>query len=293
MENTPATKDTNNLTNATTNAKNIATVVTLGVVAFSVYQLSSIFSKGDNQKDNEDKTNKAIADIGVNQNQLTKNILVYRTAAETIFGELSNRILVVNLYDFNKIRAQLDGYNTDELKMIIKEFGTRPNRLFNLLEVGGGGSLFDWFDAVLDDTERETIRQYFVFTGLDKAPKKGMALWFNVAPTAKLATTGLLWKPFYLKMPAVNVYPATGNIQYLNANYNNKNVSIKPMGFGVLGVLTGLDGGAKTVAAKGVSEIVKIKITDTRLTEWYGKEIWINTRFLNQTPAPNTTNFPK
>jgi hypothetical protein len=298
QENTP--------TNITTphslgeNAKTIAMVgIGVGVLALG-YKIVGMFGN-DEQAANEKKTVQTIKDIPVNTSKINSNILVYRTAAETIYGELTNHVLIVDTYSFANILAAIKGFNTDELKQTVKEFGIRSAKLFNLVEIGGGGSLFEWCDVILDKTERETIKEIFVFTGLDKLPTMGMRYFFDYSDKGwfdkenPMRLVAAAWKPFMKTTSMRLVYPIKGNSQWLNVLEQNGTVytarSIKAAGFGPIGNYVSFD---SANVVNGIVQTIAIKVTDARLGSWVGKTFWINSREMNQVPAPNNiTLYPR
>jgi hypothetical protein len=282
------------------NAKTIAMVgVGIGVLTLG-YKIVGMLDNSE-QAANEKKTVQTIKDITVNTSKINSNILVYRTAAETIYGELTNHVLVIDTYSFNDILAAIKGFNTDELKQTVKEFGIRSAKLFNLVEIGGSGSLFEWCDVILNKAERETIKEIFVFTGLDKLPEMGMRYYFNYNDKGwfdkenPMRAVAALWKPFTKTTSIRPVYPIKGNSQWLNVLEQNGTVytarSIKAAGFGVIGNYVSFD---TANIANGIVQQIAIKITDSRLPAWIGKTIWINSREINQVPAPNNlTLYPR
>ncbi len=280
----------------------LKTVAIIGIGAGALILANKFISAAGNEVENknEKKTDQVIKDIPVNTSKLSSNTLIYRTAADKLYTELSNHVLVVDLYDFGNIRNAIRGFNTDELKQVVKEFGMRPAKLFNLFEAGQAGSFFEWCDAILDKTEREAIREIFVFTGLDKLPEQGLKYyfeydddgWFDSENKHRAITA--LWKPFKTSTPKMKVYPILGNSQWINVLEKTStgfvSRSLKPAGFGPIGEYVAYD---NTYIVNGIVQQIFIQVTDVRLGSWLGKTFVVNSRQFNQSPPiKNTTLYP-
>lgn len=272
------------------------TVAMIGIGVGALVLANKVMSIGENQteKKNEKITETTIKEIKVNTSRLGSNPVVYRTAAETLYGELISHVLIIDTYSFDKIRDTLDGFNTDELKQIVKDFGTRPAKLFELVEVGSGGSFFEWCDAILNKKERETIREIFVFTGLDKLPQEGMRYYFKYDDDGwfddqnKHRDIAALWKPFRTSTPKMKVYPIVGSSQWISVLEQTQNGyssrSIKAAGYGPIGEYVAYD---NSYITGGIVQQILVKVTDSRLGSWLGKTFVVNSRQMNQSPPIN------
>ncbi len=281
------------------NLKNAAYIgIGIGALVLANKFVTGVGNETENK--NEKKTEKVISDIKVNSSRLNSNMMVYRTAAETLYGELTSHVLVIDTYSFEKMRSVLRAFNSDELRQVVKEYGTRPAKLFELIEVGAGGSFFEWCDAILDKQERETIRQIFVFTGIDKLPTEGLKYfwdyddkgWFD--DDNKHRVIAAQWKPFRTTTPKAKVYPIKGNSQWISVleKSGDKYISrsIKAAGYGSIGEYVAYD---SKLVTSGIVENILVKVTDARLGSWLGKTFVVSSREMNQSaPMNNPTLYP-
>lgn len=290
MENAPININTKG------SGDNLKTVAMIGMGVGVMILANKVISATSNSTENKNEklTEKAIQDIKVNPSKLNSNSLIYRTAADKLYTELSNHVLVVDLYSFDNIRNAVAGFNTDELKQVIKEFGLRPAKLFNLFEAGQAGSFFEWCDAILNKEERETIRELFVFTGLDKLPQEGLKYYFQFDDggwfdsSNKHRALAAMWKPFKTSTPKSKVYPVLGSSQWMSVleksgdQYISR--SLKPSGYGAIGDYVAYDNSG---IANDVVQQILVTVTDPRMAAWLGKTFLVNSRQMNQSPPIN------
>ncbi|HEY1046511.1 MAG TPA: hypothetical protein VGF79_08730 [Bacteroidia bacterium] len=288
--------------NTKSSSDNLKNAAFIGIGVGALVLANKLMNEAGNETENknEKKTEKVINDIKVDSSRLNSNTIVYRTAAETLYGELASHVLVIDTYSFEKMRSVLRTFNSDELRQVVKEFGTRPAKLFELIEVGAGGSFFEWCDAILNKEERETIRQIFVFTGLDKLPTEGLKYFWNYDDTGwfddenKHRALANQWKPFRTSTPKMKVYPIKGNSQWINVleKAGDKYISrsIKPIGYGAIGEYVAYD---SKLVVNGIVENILVQVTDSRLGSWLGKTFVVSSREMNQSaPINNQTLYP-
>lgn len=126
----------------------------------------------------------AVKNISVNAKNITKDSFYYKNIAEQCYNELSKRILLTNIFTYNSqtLFGYLQGLNSDELKLVMKEFGVRSLKLFNLIDMPDGGTLLEWFDNILTQEHLDKMRKLWADTGLWQTTAKvqtPFTAWLN------------------------------------------------------------------------------------------------------------------
>ena len=115
----------------------------------------------------------ALKKIAVDSKKLTRDGYYYKTIADRLENELSRRIPLLDIYtyDSQKVFSAVDGLNADEQKQLLKEFGVRSLKVFNLVKLSDGGTLFEWFDNILSEKDLQRMRAVFAPIGLWQKPQ--------------------------------------------------------------------------------------------------------------------------
>ncbi len=137
------------------------------LLAFGVYRF---FRKKDlaETPGTDEYQEAALKQITVDTKKLARDSFFYKSTADQLENELSRRVAIFDIftYDTKKVFSAVDGLNTEELKQLLKSFGVRSLKSFNLVKLKDGGTLLEWFDNILSKTDLDRMRQVFAATGL-------------------------------------------------------------------------------------------------------------------------------
>ena len=136
-------------------------LTTAAVVAVPVVAALAYYKGGHNDQD-------TTADLPVTQNNLTdQSGAKYKIIADDIYRRLNNDFYP-QIFDSSGNKSMLDtlqGLNGDELKAVVKAFGTRQSNAFGL-SVGEGQNIFGWLQDNLGSDDLATAKSIFAPTGL-------------------------------------------------------------------------------------------------------------------------------
>lgn len=200
----------------------MSTVRDVGIalfLGFTGYTVFNYFKKKSNEetKGTDENQEKGLEQIEVNKNNLVRPEFNYKNVAEQIYNELNKRVPFINYwyYDSAKLFSYLQGLNNDELKQVAKEFGVRSTKLYNLIPMSDGGTIFEWFDNILTDAHNQEMRRIWA----------GTQLWTNPKPSAYSQYLKTWYDTSINKLNAADVYKMIGKDVYGmrtgNSNWDN------------------------------------------------------------------------
>lgn len=255
--------------------------------------------------------------IPVDTKKLVNDSFKYKSIADQLYNELSKRIPVANLFTYNSstLFSIVTGLNTEELKQVVKDFGVRSLKIFNLISLPDGGTLFEWFDNILTKDHLERMREIFKSTGLwqDPAQKANNTAYVNYLNQWMGANLGKVKYPnprLAIGRPVYSTYTGKENMGYLDNGwwdinswrakkgqtgdfYVRPSDAIRPLG-------TISDVLRLTEADKiGQVPLIKVKITHPQLftnapNPLLNREVWLIPSRLTDTPYnPSLKGLPQ
>lgn len=236
--------------------------------------------------------------IKVEEKQLTRDSFYYKNVADQLENELSRRVPLVNYYGYSseKVFSTVQGLNTDELKQVIKEFGVRSLKLFNLVKMSDGGTLLEWFDNILNEKDLARMRQVFAGTGLWQHLAPGIHpynAWIKnhlatlKYPHPRMATGKPVYAIYAGKVPFTYLDNAWWDINSWTAkNGKTGDVQLRPHDvYRPMGTITAV----YRKANDGDVLLIKVKISHPQLyysgnTPLVGRELWLIPNRLTDIP---------